>query len=72
MWPNPEESAIWSHLLKKSLIENFIFLAVLKNRGRVIVKFKCRKQIKNVLFTQNVFEKEKKTCQRACYKLSKL
>ena len=48
------------------------FLAVLKNRGRVIVKFKCRKQIKNVLFTQNVFEKEKKTCKRACYKLSKL
>ena len=24
MWPNPQELRIWSHLLKKSLIKNFI------------------------------------------------
>ena len=29
MWPNPQELRIWSHLLKKSLIENFIFCAVI-------------------------------------------
>ena len=28
MEPNPQELSIWSHLLKKSLIENFIFSAV--------------------------------------------
>ena len=28
MWPNPQEMRIWSHLLKKSLLENFIFCAV--------------------------------------------
>ena len=26
MWPNPQET--WSHLLKKSLMENFIFCTV--------------------------------------------
>ena len=26
MRPNPQFPAIWSHLLKKSLMENFIFL----------------------------------------------
>ena len=26
MWPNPQES--WSHLLKKSLLENFNFCGV--------------------------------------------
>ena len=29
MWPNPQLLRIWSHLLKKSLIENFIFCAVI-------------------------------------------
>ena len=28
MWPNPQFPAIRSHLLKKSLLENFIFCAV--------------------------------------------
>ena len=28
MWPNPQKLRIWSHLLKKSLTENFIFCAV--------------------------------------------
>ena len=28
MWPNPQEIAVWSHLPKKSLMENFIFCAV--------------------------------------------
>ena len=28
MRPNPQETAIWSHLLKKSRMENFIFCAV--------------------------------------------
>ena len=28
MWPNPQETAVWSHLLKKYLMENFIFCAV--------------------------------------------
>ena len=28
MWPNPQETAVWSYLLKKSLMENFIFCAV--------------------------------------------
>ena len=32
MWPNPQEIAVWPHLLKKSLIENFIFCAVRMNR----------------------------------------
>ena len=27
MWPDPQETADWSHLLKKSLMENFIFLS---------------------------------------------
>ena len=26
MWPNLQETAGWSHLLKKYLMENFIFL----------------------------------------------
>ena len=29
MWPNPQFPAIWSHLLKISLMENFIFYEVL-------------------------------------------
>ena len=29
MWPNPHETADWSHLLKKFLMENFILCAVL-------------------------------------------
>ena len=28
MWPNTQETAVWSHLLKKTLMENFIFSAV--------------------------------------------
>ena len=28
MWPNPQFPAVWSHLEKKSLMENFIFCAV--------------------------------------------
>ena len=28
MWPNPQFPAIWSHLLKKSLMTNFISCAV--------------------------------------------
>ena len=28
MWPNPQELRIWSHLLKKSLMKNFIFCSV--------------------------------------------
>ena len=28
MWPDPLESAVWSHLLKKSLMENLIFRAM--------------------------------------------
>ena len=36
MWSNPQETAVWSYSLKKSLMENFIFCAVLdiekKNR----------------------------------------
>ena len=28
MRPNPQETAFWSHLLEKSLMENFIFCAV--------------------------------------------
>ena len=28
MWPNPQKTRIWSHLLNKSLMENFIFCAV--------------------------------------------
>ena len=28
MRPNPQETVIWLHLLKKSLMENFIFCAV--------------------------------------------
>ena len=28
MWPNPQKLPIWSYLLKKSLMENFIFWAV--------------------------------------------
>ena len=30
MWPNPQETMVWPYLLKKSLIENFIFCAVLR------------------------------------------
>ena len=30
MWPNPKELWTWSYLLKKSLMENFIFCAVLQ------------------------------------------
>ena len=30
MWPNPNKLQIWSHLLRKSLMENFIFSAVRK------------------------------------------
>ena len=29
MWQNPQETADWSHLLKNSLIEDFIFFVVL-------------------------------------------
>ena len=29
MWPNPQFPAVWSHLLKNSLMENIIFCAVL-------------------------------------------
>ena len=33
MWPNPQKIVgIWSHLLKKSLMENFIFCAVSNKR----------------------------------------
>ena len=28
MWPNQQEIVVWSHLLKKFLMENFIFCAV--------------------------------------------
>ena len=28
MWPNLQETAIWSHLPKKALMENFFFSAV--------------------------------------------
>ena len=28
MWPNPQETADWSHLLKNSSMKNFIFCAV--------------------------------------------
>ena len=30
MWPNPKFLRIWSHLLKKSFMENFIFCAVIR------------------------------------------
>ena len=30
MWPNPQEKADWVTLLKKYLMENFIFCALLK------------------------------------------
>ena len=28
MWPNHQETAIWSHLLKKPLMKDFIFCPV--------------------------------------------
>ena len=28
MWPNPQETVVWTHLLNKSLMENFIFYAM--------------------------------------------
>ena len=37
MWPNPQETADSSHLLKKSVMENFIFLCSDVNIGTLIV-----------------------------------
>ena len=31
MRPNPQETAVWSHLLKKSLMKNFMFCAVVND-----------------------------------------
>ena len=55
MWPNPQETAdsvqrIWSHLLRKSLMENFIFCAVTPCSSVSIVTLKrwvpARKSLK--------------------------
>ena len=67
MWPN-SQLRIWSHLLKKSLKENFIFYAVdkrhlsLSNKERVIVKIgeteikssNCKSYLESK-FTTNLF-----------------
>ena len=37
MWPNPQYSAIWSHLLKKSLMENFDFCVVSLIHGLIFM-----------------------------------
>ena len=36
MWPNPEETMVWSHLPKKSLIQKFIFCAVKELKERFL------------------------------------
>ena len=38
MWPNPQKTAVWSHSLKKSLMENFIYCAVTFNTFKKIFK----------------------------------
>ena len=38
MWPNPQLQ-IWSHLLKKSLMENFIFCAVYESFMLIVTKY---------------------------------
>ena len=35
MWPSPQFLRIWSHLLKKSLMENFIFCAVFRTLSNI-------------------------------------
>ena len=53
MRPNPQEIGIWPHLLKKSLMENFIFCAVMqymtvnKETKRVFASSACYRE--NVL-----------------------
>ena len=42
MWPNPQELRIWSHLLKKSLMENFIFCAMYLKHSRKLHYFLLR------------------------------
>ena len=44
MWPNPHETAVWSHLQKKSLMDNFIFCAV-----NYILKRRFVFQFQNIL-----------------------
>ena len=42
MWPNPQETAIWLHLLKKSLVENFFFCAVKSaHKGDPVSTYSC-------------------------------
>ena len=48
MWPNPQETADLTHLLKKSLIKNFIFRAVLVSIENCLVSLMFTL---NVLFT---------------------
>ena len=38
MWPNSQETAVWSHLLTKSLIETFILCAVSIDNIRKLIK----------------------------------
>ena len=35
MRPTPQETAVWSHLLEKSLMENFIFVQYIFHELRV-------------------------------------
>ena len=39
MWPNPQETADFSHLLEKSTMENFIFCAMSNKRNNAFSYF---------------------------------
>ena len=45
MWPNPQFLRIWPHLLKKSLVENFIFCVELDNRSATFPKQTLQQQL---------------------------
>ena len=61
MWPNPQ-LLIWSHLLKKSLMENFIFCAVGIDCGiarlQLQIPGSCLSGLKIPFIEQN-YEKQK-------------
>ena len=43
MWPNSQFQRIWSHLLKKSLMKNLIFCALLN-----VFLLRCSKAVSNI------------------------
>ena len=59
MWPNPQEIAVWPHLLKKSLIENFIFCAVVPNITKIVVFLSMEYRIyKAATLADHCFDKD--------------